>query len=379
MVSSRRGFPRNLLKSGQTERLEYFRSKTVSHPKLTKAYESALHAILHGSQASLILLYGPSGVGKTTMRHRLYRELFDIAKPQMTDDPGHIPVVSVEAVSPDSGNFNWKDYYKRALLALHEPLVDKKRKLSPREEIKLPFRKNTVAPELRLSLENCLRHRKPSAFIIDEAQHFKKMTSGRRLLDQMDSIKSLAELTGVKHVLIGTYELLGLADLSAQLNRRSVDIHFPRYKFDDTDDLNAFRSVLLTFQKHLPVREEPDLLENYQYIYEHSAGCVGILKEWLYRALAAAVEQDKKTVSRDLLESHALPDRKLIRISREISEGESALSAHSHYDLRRMLGISNTDDNGTREAATTAGKRKSQKRVGKRNAVRDPVGRAQYA
>ena len=59
---------------------------------------------------------------------------------------------------------------------------------------------------------------------MDEAQHLKKFASGRRLLDQMDILKSLASLTDTIHVLIGTYELLGLADLSAQLNRRSREI-----------------------------------------------------------------------------------------------------------------------------------------------------------
>ena len=55
------------------------------------------------------------------------------------------------------------------------------------------------------------------------------MTSGRRLLDQMDNLKSLANMTNTVHVLIGTYDLLGLMNSSAQLSRRSIEIHFPRY------------------------------------------------------------------------------------------------------------------------------------------------------
>jgi hypothetical protein len=31
--------------------------------------------------------------------------------PEAKEDVGRIPVVAVEAVAPDSGNFNWKDYY----------------------------------------------------------------------------------------------------------------------------------------------------------------------------------------------------------------------------------------------------------------------------
>ena len=115
-----------------------------------------------------------------------------------------------------------------------------------------------VTSELRWALEQALRHRRPTAFIVDEAQHFKRIASGRRLLDQMDTIKSLANLTGITHVLIGTYELLGFSQLSAQLDRRSCEIHFPRYHIDVPEEMLAFKRILLTFQRHLPLMGEPD-------------------------------------------------------------------------------------------------------------------------
>ena len=34
--------------------------------------------------------------------------------------------VSVEAVAPESGSFNWRDHYKRLLHQLDEPLIDHK-------------------------------------------------------------------------------------------------------------------------------------------------------------------------------------------------------------------------------------------------------------
>src|SRR5258708_38821519 len=51
-----------------------------------------------------------------------------------------------------------------------------------------------------------LLYRQPRAFIVDEAQHFRKMASGRRLLDQMDNLKSLAGMTNTVHVLVGRSE-----------------------------------------------------------------------------------------------------------------------------------------------------------------------------
>src|SRR5262249_4679357 len=140
-------------------------------------------------------------------------------------------------------------------LALNEPLIP--HKILAGREVRADgsgglLLGQAAAPELRRALEQCLLHRRPAAVIVDEAQHLKKMASGRRLLDQMDVLKSLAALTRTVHVLLGTYELLGLATLSGQLSRRSREIHFGRYRADEPADRRAFRSVLLTFQHHLP-------------------------------------------------------------------------------------------------------------------------------
>ena len=81
----------------------------------------------------------------------------------------------------------------------------------------------------RYAVEQTLRHRRPVAVMIDEAQHLAKVASGRRLLDQLDVIKSIANRTDTVHVLFGTYDLLAFRNLNGQLSRRSVDVHFPRY------------------------------------------------------------------------------------------------------------------------------------------------------
>ena len=95
---------------------------------------------------------------------------------------------------------------------------------------------------------------------VDEAQHLARIASGRRLSDQLDVIKSIANRTETVHVLLGTYELLAFRNLSAQLSRRSVDLHFQRYRADCGEDRQVFRSVLLTFQKQLPFpKAETDL------------------------------------------------------------------------------------------------------------------------
>jgi hypothetical protein len=300
--------------------------------------------------------------------------------------------VALEAVASEAGQFNWKDYYLRALTALEEPMVRHKIDLVGRSERPTPIaiRRDRVgqpeswraaAPALRRALEQALLQRRPSAFIVDEAQHLGKMASGRRLLDQMDALKSLSAMTGTVHVLIGTYELLRLADLSAQLSRRSTEIHFGRYRAESAEDLRAFKSVLLTFQRHLPLAAEPDLLGHYEYLYERSVGCVGVLKSWLNRALAAVLEEGRDSLSKSHLAGQAEPTRKLLSLAREIKEGEEATAGRDREgeELGLLLGtavkaIRVAQPELGQRPSPEAGDRRRVGRVGQRRPVRDPVG-----
>src|SRR5260221_4116498 len=125
------------------------------------------------------------------------------------------------------------------------------------------------------------------------------MTSGERLLDQMNSLKSLASLTKTVHVLVGTYDLLELTKLNAQLSRRTIKIHFPRYRADNDDDFKEFRELLRTFQKYLPLPEEPDRATHAGYFYDQCLGCIAMLKSWLHRKLAADLELHQSTLSQE--------------------------------------------------------------------------------
>jgi len=312
------------------------------------------------------------------LRLRIEQQLNEDLAATVERNPGQIAVASVEAVAPDSGDFRWKDYYLRALKALDDPLLEQRidyrvRNIRHGGDGELVIGPHVSIGDLRRVLEQALYYRHPLAFLIEEAQHLKKIAGGRRLLDQMDALKSLSSLTGVLHVLIGTYELLGLANLSAQLNRRSIEIHFPRYHSEDPQDWLAFQSALLTFQRHLPLEKEPDLVGRSEYFYERSVGCIGILKSWLVRALAVALEETAPTLTSQHLENTAEPLHKLLRMAREIQEGENALlePAIQQAELHRLLGMPPLAEQATDQ--------KTRKSVGKRKPARDPIGSPEHA
>ena len=245
-------------------------------------------------------------------------------------------------------------------------------------------------PELRQALEQALRHRRPAAVLIDEAQHFTKIASGRRLSDQLDCLKSLASLTGCVHVLIGTYELLPCRNLSAQLSRRSLDLHFRRYRVDNPDDVIAFQRVIFSFQRHLPLTQEPELWRDWEFCYTHSLGCVGILKDWFARALAAALERGAATLTRADLERCAWSLDQGVTTAQDTLDGESVFIAkpETAKRLRELLGLGLMTCADTTKPASAPGRtaqrpsgerglKRGGRRVGSRRPARDEVGISQ--
>ena len=203
---------------------------------------------------SLIFVYGPTGVGKTTLRRRVEKHLKESMMEALRQDPGLVPGGEHGSGGPGFQPVQLEGLLSagsdRARRTAYRPEADVQVRSSFRD-VRDTFGRALTDPrvrgiELRLALESALIHRRPAAFFIDEAQHLAKMKSGRKLQDQLDSIKSLASLTNTVHILVGTYELLPFRNLSAQLSRRSIDIHFPRYRAERSEDYTAFRNVVFT-------------------------------------------------------------------------------------------------------------------------------------
>ena len=380
-MASPSGFPRSLLEEPWTARLAHFQRYTVAHPQLIEAKEKLLAAIQDAEPNSLVFVFGPTGVGKTTLRRRIEQILTEELRPELEQDRGRLAVVGVEAVAPDSGSFSWRDHFKRLLLEMDEPLIEYKRDFEAGfVPTRSPARPKPTTADYRYGVEQALCFRRPAAVMIDEAQHLAKMGSGRRLLDQLDVIKSIANRTQTVHVLYGTYDLLAFRNLNGQLSRRSVDVHLPRYRAECAGDQNAFVSVVRSLAQQLPLPEPSGLVDDWEFLYERSAGCVGILKQWLVRALSAALRRREATLSRRTLESHALSIVQVDKILSEASEGEMRLRDDNDAAsrLRERLGLIPVAAQCREAEVKRPGPapRRTGRRPGQRRPVRDIVGSA---
>src|SRR5260370_22574814 len=156
------------------ERIHEFRLLTVAHAMLLAAKDSLVAAINEAPPGSIVMVFGPTGVGKTTLRLKVQQLLSDQSRPFMETDPSRLPFVAVEAAAPDNANFSWRDHYLRTLTELSEPMLDAK--LKPHwihfvhdSQGRQLVRPHTPASELRYELESAILHRRPAAVHFDEA------------------------------------------------------------------------------------------------------------------------------------------------------------------------------------------------------------------
>jgi MoxR-like ATPase len=86
-------------------RLEGFKGVKVRHPRLDEVDQQVTQAIDEHAGYTHLLLYGPSGVGKSTVIRR-------IAERFCADDPhpARVPVVLIEARPSDTGTYVRLDY-----------------------------------------------------------------------------------------------------------------------------------------------------------------------------------------------------------------------------------------------------------------------------
>ncbi len=370
-------------------RLTHFKEFAVSHPLLQRADATLMQAIREPAGFTHVLVYGPSGVGKSTMIRQIATRLNTAALKPPPGGKVPVPALLLETRPPDTHAFHRADYYRTALKVLGEPfferrvLVDIEAEATWEKRGRKPARFQD-APELRHALEDALRRYGVRAVILDEAQHLMKVGTGAKLLDQLDWIKSMTNVTEVLHILLGTYDLLAFRNLSGQASRRSLDIHFARYQFQQEQDRRDFQAVLLTLLKQVPLAVELDtLMQHWSYFYERSIGCVGVLKDWLVRAVATAFHDGSDTLTLTRVQDHALSEAQCERMAIEATEGEQALCyteqrrehlwsllhmgqmptstappARVPAPARRPRGVAAADAAGTPPVATLATRRK---------------------
>lgn len=298
--------------------------RRISHPRIEEVI-GEIEALTSLGPNHILMVTGPTGVGKTTLAQSLHTRILRRYSEQMQQDAGLIPVLLIEARATSEAEFNWKLFYEDILEHLEgsegtpaavEYGVD------PRtNQVYRPLgRSKNTAAGLRKKVEQALQARGVKILMIDEGGHFTNVSEAR-MKRQTDALKSLSNCAGCQLILFGSYDILGISRLSAQLARRIKEIHFSRYRSDSPDDCIIFERVLRRIEHDAGHFFGGLLIDNAKLLQANTLGCVGTLMDVIQGFASRA--QTQSHVSQELLERCLLTEGQHIAILEEIRHGES--------------------------------------------------------
>jgi hypothetical protein len=344
------------------EKKAQFREAAITHRHLSQTHKVIVRAIREPAGFVCLLVYGPTGVGKTKMieiiAEQVLKEILGTALSPPFSGPlpsngwTPTPILMIKIDPPDKGTFNRASFYRTLLTKMGEPTYQQRMHVDIHAETNSPKRRplrgkaalSNDIPELREATQDAMYRHGVRVVFLDEAHHMMyagEGAQGSTLQEQLEWLKSLSGSNSVLYVLVGTYDLLSFGRLSGQLARRSQPIHFPRYQLQREEDCIEFQAALLTLLKKVPLRCDAETFVRlyWLYFYECSIGCVGVLKDWLLRAVSAALDEGHDMLSLDWIQDHA----PLVDIYRQMAvdatEGEQKLNhtASNRKHIWRLL------------------------------------------
>jgi energy-coupling factor transporter ATP-binding protein EcfA2 len=369
--------------------VQAFMDVTVKHTLQDQAHEAIAFACSDNPSASIIVLAGPTGVGKSTLLSKFADEYLRQRAPEMATDPTLRPIAYSIAVASGHRGFDWKRLFKDAGANLADPFAYQRNRGGPRKGAgpRRPLLRlageGVGAAVMREELEAELRLRGSGIWIIDEAQHVIRGGRTGAPGDQLDVLKSLGQTSSTKLLLCGTYDLPDYMVGSGQLSRRNSVIRLNRYRWTELGERRVFANVVNALLKRLPERTKyPDVKANLQFFYVHTLGCVGILKEWVARALAKQLTLGDSALTIEHFRLTRLTANQLAAINQEVIDGEARYGEGSDEPddvlkrsiLRGVTVFKQRSRNAT-EPARACARVRQPRHVGERTPGRDLVGR----
>lgn len=260
-----------------------FADVRVRHPMMERLLDELMPLLTQDSESHIIVIVGAPGVGKTTLFKRVIATLFEQFASVTDQDRTVIPLVTVEARAEGDGRPGFQSLYEELLLALHEPRPDRKACIEVHNG-RMVNRATGMGriKALRNAVDQALKERRTRVCVIDEATHLLRFAKQAAVLD---TFKSLSNTTGVKWIVLGSYDLFDLVD-NGQLARRSEVLCLERYHRDDVEDRQAFRDVVRKIQAKWPCEQVPNFASISNELLDVSFGCVGLLKTIMLDACA---------------------------------------------------------------------------------------------
>ena len=230
-----------------------------------------------------------------------------------------VPFIYIPAPASGNNSISWVTVYESILSKGHEILPDKKQEqVIDKGVLTVKPKRYESLSALQSAILAMLEKRKVRVLVIDEAYHLLRFGNYSAV---MDILKTIVDVSGVKIMLIGTYDLFDLVSDYGQVARRSEILHFDRYHKDNPTDCDEYETVITKLQEKWPCEEVPSFHLISRELMEASHGCIGLLKTILLRSLSSQIANNGKWNSKFLTKA-AKADKLYHKIREEIEAGE---------------------------------------------------------
>lgn len=344
----------DILQYGLEIRMRWFKHWYLKHRNLFRVVEEVKEVLTPHNGVDLVAIVGMTGIGKTTMVEGLRMMMFDQYRTDV--DQGFLPLISVEATENGNSTMSWKSLYKQILQAGGEWAVSSKRAIEVRDgKISMSMATATV-DEYREFVEEMIRRRRVRYLVIDEALHLLRHERYDRL---MDTLKSLANIAGLKVILVGPYGLGSLILQYGQTARRGKVIEFPPYRYQNLPEVKIqgrqpapkdpkeggknpdaweFYEVLRRSLERWPNVNVPPLLAIWATLMEKCCGSVGILSGALLQMAALQDKSPEQMLTPEMICKSLLTPKARQQICTEYEEGvrDIALARYADADFKEQ-------------------------------------------